>query len=115
MARPAAWIASVANDPKRRYGMIVPRGEHAIFHFALRAVLRLMASGGRFMEKRALYVQYGCGFSPGEGWENFDSSPTLRVERMPIIGPFLSAKLSGNARPFPSSVRYGDICKGLPI
>jgi SAM-dependent methyltransferase len=67
------------------------------------------------MEEPAIYVQYGCGFSPGEGWENFDSSPTLRVERMPILGLLLSAKLSGNAHRFPASVRYGDICKGLPI
>jgi hypothetical protein len=67
------------------------------------------------MKERTVYVQYGCGLSPGNGWENFDSSPTLRVERIPIFGSFLSAKFSGNSRRFPASVRYGDICKGLPI
>src|SRR6516225_1507450 len=67
------------------------------------------------MEDRTVYVQYGCGFSVGDGWENFDSSPTLRFERIPVIGPFLSAKISGNASRFPAGVRYGNICKGLPI
>jgi SAM-dependent methyltransferase len=66
------------------------------------------------MEKK-IYVQYGCGFSAGDGWENFDSSPTLRLERIPVVGLFVSAQFSGNARPFPASVQYGDICKGLPI
>ena len=32
------------------------------------------------------YVQYGCGFSAPEQWLNFDASPTLRFERLPIIG-----------------------------
>jgi SAM-dependent methyltransferase len=67
------------------------------------------------MEKRAVYVQYGCGFSPGDGWENFDSSPTLRIESIPILGSFLSAKFSGNVSRFPTSVRFGDISNGLPI
>lgn len=60
------------------------------------------------------YVQYGCGFSAAEGWLNYDSSPTLRVERIPILGNILS-RLSGNGQRFPRAVRYGDICKGLPI
>lgn len=60
------------------------------------------------------YVHYGCGFSVGKGWINFDASPTLRLERLPVMGPFL-ARHSGNGRRFPSSVRYGDIVSGLPI
>ena len=67
------------------------------------------------MANRAVYVQYGCGFSAGDGWENFDSSPTLCVERIPIFGLILSAIFSGNARRFPAVVRYGNICSGLPI
>lgn len=62
-----------------------------------------------------MYVQYGCGFSPGEGWENFDNSPTLRIERLPFIGNTISALFSGNSRRFPNNVRYGDIRRGLPI
>jgi hypothetical protein len=58
------------------------------------------------------YVQYGCGFSVGEGWLNFDASPTLRAERIPLIGNRIAARLSGNRERFPATVRYGDICKG---
>jgi hypothetical protein len=65
--------------------------------------------------KQNLYVQYGCGFSAGEGWENFDSSLTLRIERIPFVGSALSARFSGNTNPFPVTVHYGDICRGLPI
>lgn len=62
-----------------------------------------------------LYVQYGCGFAAADGWLNFDSSPTLRIERIPAIGSALSALFSGNRQRFPSVVQYGDICKGLPL
>ena len=58
-----------------------------------------------------LYVQYGCGWSAPEQWTNFDASPTLRFEKIPIIGNLYT---KNHAR-FPSSVRYGDIVKGLPI
>jgi hypothetical protein len=61
------------------------------------------------------YVQYGCGFSVGEGWLNFDASPTLRVERIPLFGGRIAAVLSGNRQRFPASVRYGDICKALLV
>lgn len=63
----------------------------------------------------AIYVQYGCGFSVGDGWLNYDSSPTLRIERLPLVGVLLSSALSGNAKRFPAQVRYGDICRGLPL
>ena len=62
----------------------------------------------------ARYVQYGCGFSPGEGWLNFDASPTLRIERLPVMGRALG-RLSGNERRFPQGVRFGDIVAGLPV
>lgn len=58
-----------------------------------------------------LFVQYGCGFSPAKEWVNFDSSPTLRFERLPIIGKIYTK----NVIRFPSEVKYGDIVKGLPI
>jgi hypothetical protein len=61
-----------------------------------------------------IYVQYGCGFSVGKDWLNFDSSPTLRVERLPIIGPALG-RMAGNSQRFPGLVKYGDICIGLPV
>lgn len=67
------------------------------------------------MATKYVYVQFGCAFSSGEGWENFDSSATLRIERIPVVGKIISAVFSGNGERFPSNVRYGDICKGLPI
>jgi SAM-dependent methyltransferase len=60
---------------------------------------------------RNLYVQYGCGWSSPSEWLNFDASPTLYFERIPIIGQMYT---KNHAR-FPSNVRYGDIVKGLPI
>ncbi len=61
-----------------------------------------------------VYVQYGCGFSVGEEWLNFDSSPTLQLERLPLIGKMLG-RMAGNSQAFPHKVKYGDICRGLPI
>lgn len=58
------------------------------------------------------YVQYGCGLSAPKEWTNFDVSPTLRIQKIPIIGSILKKKLNVV---FPSNVLYGDIIKGLPI
>lgn len=56
------------------------------------------------------YVQYGCGFTAPDGWVNYDSSPTLRFERLPLLGQLYTR----NANRFPVNVKYGDIVKGLP-
>jgi SAM-dependent methyltransferase len=57
------------------------------------------------------YVQFGCGFSAPSGWLNFDASPTLRFERLPLIGKIYTR----NSQRFPPNVRYGDVIKGLPV
>lgn len=57
------------------------------------------------------YVQYGCGFSAPSEWRNFDASPTLRLERLPLLGRFIAK----NSARFPSNVEYGDIVRGLPV
>jgi SAM-dependent methyltransferase len=58
----------------------------------------------------ACYVQYGCSwFAPAE-WTNFDSSVTLKWERLPIVGRY-----SKNATRFPVHVEPGDIVEGLPV
>jgi predicted SAM-dependent methyltransferase len=57
------------------------------------------------------YVQFGCGMNPAEGWENFDASPTLLLERVPFIGRLVRK----NELPFPRVVKYGDIVHGLPV
>lgn len=58
-----------------------------------------------------LYIQYGCGFSAPQGWRNFDSSPTLRFERLPLVGRLYTK----NSTRFPANVEYGDIVTGLPV
>ena len=58
------------------------------------------------------HVQYGCGLSAPPGWRNFDASPNLRLQRVPLVGA-LARRLSGVA--FPRNVEYGDIVRGLPL
>jgi hypothetical protein len=58
------------------------------------------------------YVQYGCGSVAPDEWINYDSSPTLRIQRLPLIGKLLKNQLN---TVFPSNVLYGDILKGLPV
>lgn len=59
------------------------------------------------------YVQYGCGLCAPEEWINYDASPTLKVQKIPVLGALLK-KAIGQDIPFPSNVRFGDITKGLP-
>ena len=59
---------------------------------------------------KPLYVQYGCGWCAPEGWLNFDASPTLRFERLPMLGGLYTR----NAERFPAAVRYGDIVRYRP-
>jgi ubiquinone/menaquinone biosynthesis C-methylase UbiE len=49
--------------------------------------------------------------SVAEGWRNFDSSFTLRFERIPVIGKLYTK----NEARFPTTVEYGDIVRGLPV
>jgi SAM-dependent methyltransferase len=58
-----------------------------------------------------LYVQYGCGPSSPEGWKNFDTSPTLRMQRLPLIGGLLRSRMHVA---FPENALPGDILKKLP-
>jgi len=58
-----------------------------------------------------LRVQFGCGLSAPEAWLNFDCSPTIRFEKLPIIGRLYTK----NEERFPSNVEYGDIVRGLPL
>ena len=61
---------------------------------------------------KILYVQYGCGISAPTKWKNFDISPTLRIQKFPIIGGLIKRKLHVE---FPNNVLYGDIINSLPI
>jgi SAM-dependent methyltransferase len=62
------------------------------------------------MGKGNIYAQYGCGLSAPAEWQNFDSSPTLRWERVPLLG-----RWTKNAERFPAHVKVGDIVTGLPL
>ena len=62
--------------------------------------------------RAGLYVQYGCGLSAPAGWRNFDASPNLRLQRIPVLGA-LACRLSGVT--FPRGAEHGDIVHGLPI
>lgn len=44
-------------------------------------------------------------------WKNFDASPTLWFERLPIIGSIYTK----NSSRFPNNVEFGDIVRGLPV
>jgi len=58
-----------------------------------------------------VYVQYGCGICAPASWMNFDASPTLLFERLPLIGRLHTR----NAARFPPNVRFGDIRRGLAV
>ena len=66
------------------------------------------------MQKHSLYVQYGCGDSVASGWLNFDASPTLRIQRIPLVGRAI-VRASGHGYEFPDGVQYGDIVRGLDL
>lgn len=61
---------------------------------------------------KGVYIQYGSGpYSCPAGWINFDVSPTLRLQQLPMIGRLFQYGVVV----FPEGTRYGDIVKGLPI
>ncbi len=62
------------------------------------------------MANNRTFVQFGCGMSSPQGWVNYDASPTLKFERLPVIGRLYTK----NASRFPEKVFPGDIIKGLP-
>lgn len=58
-----------------------------------------------------MYIQYGCGLSAPNGWENYDSSPSLIISKIPLVRLLLNRYIP----PFPSNIKYGDIVKGLKL
>lgn len=58
-----------------------------------------------------LYVQFGAGLCGPEQWKNFDVSPSLRLQRLPLVGAIFQRV----GPKFPRTVIYGDIVKGLPL
>lgn len=65
-----------------------------------------------FTAEKARYTQFGCGLCAPESWLNFDTSPAMRLQKLPFIGKLIP---SGQFGRYPSNVEYGDIVKGLPV
>ena len=63
------------------------------------------------MASTGIYMQFGSGLCGPENWLNFDVSPTLRLQRLPILGRFFKSF----EPKFPDNVLYGDIVRGLPV
>ncbi|MBX9688520.1 MAG: methyltransferase domain-containing protein [Candidatus Obscuribacterales bacterium] len=63
------------------------------------------------------YVQYGCGLSAPKSWRNFDASPTLQMQRLPLLGSLFRSSLFSNKGflIFPLNVEHADIVSGLPL
>jgi SAM-dependent methyltransferase len=57
-------------------------------------------------------VNFGCGLSACEGWKNYDASPTLKVQRIWLIGNLAKRWVKPI---FPQDAEYGDIVSGLPL
>ena len=74
-------------------------------------VMRWSVAVRKYSHGRAKYVQYGCGLCAPLGWRNFDSSPTLRLQRLPLVG----VALKSSEVVFPANVELGDVIKGLPV
>ena len=64
------------------------------------------------MNNLKLYVQYGSGINYIESWINFDSSLTLRIQKIPLLGKLLRSRLNCV---FDDEILFGDIVKGLPV
>ena len=60
------------------------------------------------MKETKQYVQYGCGLSAPDEWINFDASPTLRLQRIPVLGRVVHKVV------FPPNVGFGNILNTLP-
>lgn len=56
-------------------------------------------------------VNFGCGTSTAPGWANYDASPTLRLQRMPLVGALARRFITPV---FPLEVRFGDVTTQLP-
>ncbi len=97
----------MCSDPDSRWYDIgkISNSVLCLIEFTIRRKLKTI---GFFIMKK--YIQYGCGLDNPDGWGNYDASPTLRIQKLPVVGAF-AKKRAG----FPGDVKYGDIVKGLPL
>lgn len=64
------------------------------------------------MTDQKLYVQFAAGNEAIDGWVNFDSSPKLLIQKVPIIGLLLRKRLNCV---FDKEIKCGNIVRGLPL
>jgi len=57
-------------------------------------------------------VQFGCGLWAPDDWGNYDVSPGLRLQKIPLLGNFIPKGPFGG---WPKNVKYGNIITGLPL
>lgn len=59
------------------------------------------------------YMQFGCGYNSNpQTWLNFDASPTLFIQQLPLVG-FIAKK---TIKPlFPVNISFGNILNDLPL
>ncbi len=59
-----------------------------------------------------LKLQIGAGLDGPAHWLNIDASPTLRLQRLPVVGRPLQNLIGPR---FSSTVVYADVVRGLPL
>lgn len=64
------------------------------------------------VEINLVKINLGCGLSVVGGWLNFDGSPTVRLQRLPVVGAVFKRVVGPK---FPDLVKYGDVVAGLPM
>ncbi|PSO58331.1 MAG: hypothetical protein BRC36_18145 [Cyanobacteria bacterium QH_2_48_84] len=67
----------------------------------------------RPMSKDGICLNIGCGLDAPEGWVNIDSSPSLKLSKIPIANTILLSIL--RSPDWPQSVKFGDLVKCLKI
>ena len=65
------------------------------------------SAGGYTLRK----LQYGCGLSAPSDWENYDGSPTLWLQKLPLVGSFLT---TGRVK-FPKTICFADVTRTIPV
>lgn len=65
------------------------------------------------MNKRGICLNIGCWVDAPEEWKNIDASPYIRISKIPMVGGLVLSAIGGPK--LPTSVKYGDLVKGLDI
>ena len=65
------------------------------------------------MNKDDICLNIGCWLDVAEGWENIDSSPYVKISKIPGIGNLVLSAIG--APKFPAQIKYGDLLKGLDL